>query len=180
MVHRKRNLDHPSRRRVLEHIAREAAVTSEHMLDVIAKRKAYRLARMYRQRSRQRTLEKNLHARTLKKMPTLYAGEGALHQHLRSLGLSAAEFCRLADIPGAMFRKWYGHCLYGWPVEFLRLYGHNKAMERELQARGVDTEALRPQIVTRRPTSGNYPRRVVLENPPKPDWNPWDKRPLPA
>lgn len=180
-------LHHPSRRKFLEHIAATSFVTPERMLEVIRLRLEYRRGRMFRQRSRKRTLQENVNARIVKKMPTRgRAGEGALHAHLRAAGISAAEFCRIADIAPPTFSGWFGHCMYGWPVALLKLWGHNRNMAAKLRELNFDPRQFELKLDETPNRSGRYAKaagQLVYERPkdappllpPKNEWNPWNR-----
>lgn len=175
----KRNLDHPQRAKLVAYLAEQQCVTVEHFLDVVAKRKAFRRAKMYRNRSRARVVEKNSLANrnAANREQLVYSGEGPLHTLMRMMNLTTAEFCEIADIHHAVYYKWYGHPLHGWPVRFLDLLYRVRAMEAYLRDQGVAPERFKPVLPVDLHKNGRYPRKKgqldVSSAPLNLEWSPW-------
>jgi len=107
---------------------------------------------------------------------TRYAGEGDLHSLLRISGMSRKEFCEVVGIRPSTFRRWYGHPLHPWPVEFLRHYVWLQNALVWVRRHGGDPEALKPVIPEQETPTGRYPRKRgdLKINLPDPDWSPWN------
>jgi hypothetical protein len=108
----------------------------------------------------------------------LRSGEGELHALLSVIGLSPAEFCRMVSMQPGTFYRWHGHCLFGWPVEFLPMYGWATIMASEFRKRGIDPNQFKPKIPERPMPTGRYPRKkgdLVLERAKQQpgDYSPW-------
>lgn len=152
-------ITHPKRAKLVAYLAEQQGVTPEHFLSVMRARAAYRRARMYRNRSRKRSLAKNPDAFKRKpRIGNIYSGEGDFHAMLRVVGMRPADFIRLTGIRQDLFFNWYGHPMHPWPVEFLRMYGYAKNMEEYLQRHGVDTEKFKPKLPRLLAPQGRYPR----------------------
>lgn len=176
----KRPLHHPQRAKIAAYVAATCGVTVEHLLAVIKARKEFRRARMYRKRSRERVVAENQDAKKKTVCDPhrfLFAGEGALHALLRMMNLSTAEFCRVAEISQAVFNKWYGHPMYGWPVRFLEVLYYAREMETYLRAQGVDTEQFKPVLPAEYNRHGRYPKKKgdvdVSSAPLAESYSPW-------
>jgi hypothetical protein len=171
---RKRNLSHPKQRKIVEYLARYHCVTPEHLLFIIAQRKKWRLAKMYRERSRRRTLERG-GARKGRKAIT-YAGQGPLHHYLAALGMERIDFCRLFDVPHQTFQNWRGWPLHNWPIELLRWYGYAKNMEAKLKELGYDVTTFEVQL-PKPHRMGQYPRKkgdLKVDGVPIEEYSPWN------
>lgn len=86
-----------------------------------------------------------------------YSGEGELEPLMRAIGMTQAEFLRLAGINQSSFHRWYGHPVYTWPVELVKHVGWARAMAEKLAQLGFDPEQFKPKMP---PPSwrGRYPR----------------------
>lgn len=160
MFFRKRYLNHPRRAKLRAYLAAFHGVSEKHLLETIRKRKAFIRARMYRRRSRKRTMEKNPKAgrRTFMAHKAIYSGQGELHGLLAALQMTPAEFCRTFDVPARTFHGWRGFPLRNWPLHLLHLHGRAQAMDRYLEARGVDPRQFELRPITEYMTTGRYPR----------------------
>ena len=179
----KRPIYHPARAKLVAYLAERCGVTVEHFLDIVKKRKEYRRARMYWKRARQRrkayvsksgVRRKEKMGAFEKKRDVRYAGEGDLDVLLRVVGLNGTQFARIADFPHAQFKAWHGHCMYGWPVEFLRYYGWAQNMSEKLKSMGIDPDEFKPQIPDRMAGGGRYPRKKdAIKIEAEPEYTPW-------
>lgn len=172
-------LRHPSRRKLVDYLARIQGVSPEHFLEIVARRKAYRLATMYRRRSRKRSLERNPRAvkTSLITPGQIAAGEGELHAMMRLLGLTTREFCEIAGISRATFDGWCGHPMTRWPIRLLYHFYRAKMMEEWMKRHGVDVAQFEPPEF-REVNAGRYPRKkddVDVTNVPVGSFNPLDR-----
>lgn len=163
MTYRKHGLHHGSRAALRSHLAAFHEVGEQHLLETIKNRRAFQRARKYRLRSRSRTLEKNPKAgrRTFLAHKALYSGQGELHGLLAAQQMTPAQFCRTFDVSPRTFHGWRGFPLRDWPLHMLRMHGRLKAMQRFLEARGVDLRQFEPAIVAELMPTGRYPRTAA-------------------
>lgn len=179
MRHVTRAFTHPSRAKMRQIVADHCGVTVARLMDVIAKRKAYKQARYFRLWKRRKAVKvRGRRPRNLQHKPDApYAQEGELHLMLRAVGLSGQEFCRMMGMSYGTFKGWYGTALYDWPLELMRYYGWSKNMADYLRSVGKDPEQFQPQLPkANRP--GMYPRKngdLVLEEGR--DYSPFTVRP---
>lgn len=160
-------------------IARWWGVSLEHVQQTLKNRAAFRNARMYRRRSRERTLAKNWRATAhLPQAGKVYAGEGPLHVMMRETGVTPVQFCEIAGISHTVFHKWCSWPLLDWPLRCLRYYLRMRAMEDYLRQRGVNLDQFEPNTSVTRHRQGRYPRKkgqVDVSNIPLGSYSPYDR-----
>lgn len=166
----------PRKRKHVEYLAGTVGVTPERFLEVMRARSVYRARKYHARRSRKRALEKN--PKAFKRKPAIgniYSGESDFEAMLRVVGMSNTDFIRRTGIREDLFYKWYGNPMHPWPVEFLRLYGYAKAMEKHLMENGVDCTRFQPKLPTTLLKHGRYPRKAGQGPKIAPDVNysPW-------
>ena len=113
---------------------------------------------------------------------SMYAAEGPLHQRLRAVGLTPADFCQLADIAPSTFTRWAGFPLLKWPLRFLDWVGYARKLEAKLKELGYDTNQFRPNnLPTKFRFEGQYTRtklsaerRAQLRREAE-EWTAWPK-----
>jgi hypothetical protein len=150
------------RPQVIARLSANFGVTPEHLLEVVRLRKRYRTARQ--DDAREMFGARNYRATRLD--PVLHAGEGELHGWLRRLKMTTAEFCELAGMHRDTFNRWYGYCLWEWPVKMLALYAYARNMEKFLASKGYDLENFRDTPITKK-MHQHYqikkPSKLILE-----------------
>lgn len=161
-MYAKRAITHPGQRAVLLRDCELLGVTPEHFLAVVAARKAYRRATMYRKRSRTRVKAKNAGAARNPMFGRMiqYSGEGELHPLIRQAGFTIDAFCKFAGIAARTFYGWYGHPMHRLPIVLLEHYIWARNMAEALRQRGVDPEQFKAAPLPPAPT-GRYPRTAA-------------------
>lgn len=135
-------------------------VTVEHLLDTIAKRKALRMARMYRRRAAERSVLKKGQHRYELQPGRLKAGEGELDGLLLACNISKEQACEIFGVNISAFNRWYGFPLHPWPCRFLRLYGWALNARKWMEDNGLDPELFTMKPVTEYKNAGRYPRKA--------------------
>ena len=160
-MHVKRSLNHRQRAKLTAILAERNGVTVEHFLAVVAARKAYRRAKMFRSRSRRRHLEKNPKARrgALLTKEASYAAEGEFSQLLRMADMTQRDFAVAAGIHFGTVSQWCGHPMQSWPMELLRHYLWRKNAEKYFADRGIDIKQFETKLPERVMPTGRYPRK---------------------
>ena len=155
-----RGMAHPKKRLYAQWVADQLEVSLEHFLDIVRKRKIAKVARMFRRRSRRRTIEKGGYKIGPRvKQHQAYSGEGEFDVLLRIAGLSTAGFAEVSGMGKSTIRQWFGHPMYSWPCNFLRTYIWAQRMAQVLEARGIDPGQYRVGELEMEPmNAGRYPR----------------------
>lgn len=154
----KRPLSHPSRRKMLQHVAASQGVTPQEILAVVAARKAYRRARMFRRRVRRRFAPQRKRRYPLIGK-AVKSGMGEFGVLLETAGISQAEFARIAGVRPETVSLWQTHPLHRWPIELLRNYLWAKKMAQVLSDKGIDPEQFKPALPKMPMPHGRYPRK---------------------